>query len=65
MGLMDAFNPEDRIEIKVSEFYKLMKEATKSETMFDILNAETNITKSASILKKLNDYYRKGETNEL
>lgn len=59
MGLMDAFNPEDRVEIKISDFYKMMKESSKSEILFDILNAEPNIAKSGSILKKLNDYYQR------
>lgn len=33
MGIIDAFSAEDRVEVKFSVFYDLMKEATKAEIM--------------------------------
>ena len=33
MGLMDAFNTEDRVQVKFSDFYAMMKEGTRAEMM--------------------------------
>jgi hypothetical protein len=33
MGLMDAFNREDRVEVTFSDFYALMRESAKAELM--------------------------------
>lgn len=31
MSIADAFNPEDRVSVKFSDFYNMMYEAAKSE----------------------------------
>ena len=31
MGLVDAFSAEDRVEVKFSDFYRLMRESAKAE----------------------------------
>lgn len=33
MGLADAFSAEDRVQVKFSDFYEPMKEASKAELM--------------------------------
>ena len=35
MGLMDTINPEDRIEMKFNDFYKLVKNSTSAELMLN------------------------------
>ena len=41
MGIVDAFSKEDRVEVKFSDFYNLMKEATKAEMLMNGANCET------------------------
>lgn len=41
MGLMDAFSSEDRVEVKFSDFYALMKETTKAELMTNGIKCDT------------------------
>ena len=31
MGIMDAFNPEDRVDVKFSDFYTLMQAAAEAQ----------------------------------
>lgn len=38
MGLVDAFNKEDRVQVTFSDFYRLMKYATKAELMMNAVN---------------------------
>lgn len=38
MGLVDAFNKEDRTEIMMSKLYTLMKEGAKAELMMNAVN---------------------------
>lgn len=38
MGIVDAFSAEDRVQVKFSEFYELMKEATKAELIMNAVN---------------------------
>jgi len=35
MGLMDVFTEEERVTLTYSQFYKLVKEATKAEMLFN------------------------------
>lgn len=35
MGLMDAFTSEERVTLTYSQFYQLVKEATKAEMLFN------------------------------
>ena len=36
MGLVDNFTAEDRVSVKFSVFYRLMKEAAKAEVMKEL-----------------------------
>lgn len=38
MGVADAFGKEDRVEVKFSDFYVLVKAALKSELMMNAVN---------------------------
>lgn len=40
MGIMDAFAAEDRVSVKFSDFYVLMREATRAELMFNAVNCD-------------------------
>lgn len=40
MGIVDAFSAEDRVQVKFSEFYELMKEATKAELIMNAVNCD-------------------------
>lgn len=53
MGLMDAFDKEDRISMKYSDVYRLLKTAAKAEVISDIAIVETNPAKAGSIIRKL------------
>ena len=35
MGLMDALNPEDRVQVTFKDFYSLMKQSAKAELMMN------------------------------
>ena len=35
MGIADMINKEDRVEVKFTDFYNLMKEATKAELLMN------------------------------
>lgn len=35
MGMMDAFNPEDRVQVTFSDFYALMKQSVKADLMMN------------------------------
>jgi len=41
MGLTDLFSSEDRVEIKFSDFYSFMKEATKAELLMNGAKCDT------------------------
>lgn len=41
MSLVDAFKAEDRVEVKFSDFYNLMKEATKAELLMNGAKCDT------------------------
>lgn len=40
MGLVDAFNKEDRTEIMMSKLYTLMKEGAKAELMMNAIQCD-------------------------
>lgn len=40
MGLMDAFSPEDRVNVTFSEFYALVREASKAELMMNAVKCK-------------------------
>lgn len=39
MGIMDAFSAEDRISVKFSDFYMLMKGCTERDLITNAVNA--------------------------
>ncbi|MCH5340079.1 MAG: hypothetical protein J1E01_01300 [Acetatifactor sp.] len=41
MGIVDAFSKEDRVEVKFSDFYNLIKESIKAELLTNGINCET------------------------
>ena len=41
MGLLDSITNEDRIQVKFSDFYRLMKEATKAEILTNGIKCDT------------------------
>lgn len=43
MGIMDAINPEDRIEIKKNEYYAMIKNTAQLELMIRLLKNDTPI----------------------
>ena len=40
MGMLDAFTPEDRVQVKFSDFYELMRESAKAEIMMNAINCD-------------------------
>lgn len=40
MGLMDAFNAEDRVTLKVSDYAKVLKEGVKADLMMNAVTCE-------------------------
>ncbi len=40
MGLLDAINKEDRIEVTFSTFYKLVRESAKCELVMNAVNCD-------------------------
>ena len=40
MGLADTFGAEDRVQVKFSDFYKLMKQATKYEIAMNAVGCD-------------------------
>ena len=35
MGMMDAFNPEDRLQVTYSNFYALVKQSVRTDLMMN------------------------------
>lgn len=56
MGLVDSFSAEDRVSVKFSDFYKLMKEAARAEVIKEIVLAEDSAFEAGIIIKKLASY---------
>lgn len=40
MGMLDALSAEDRVEVKFTDFYSLMKEATKAELLENAIRCD-------------------------
>lgn len=40
MGIVDAFSREDRVEVKFSNFYGLMKQAAQYEIAMNAVNCD-------------------------
>ena len=46
MGIVDAFSAEDRVSVKFSDFYRLMKRAAETETKEEVIRKITEIVKN-------------------
>lgn len=42
MGLMDAFTSEERVTLTYSQFYSLVREATKAELLFNCVKCKVS-----------------------
>ncbi len=40
MGLADAFTAEDRVQVKFSDFYNLVRESAKAELMMNAIRCD-------------------------
>lgn len=40
MGFMDAISSEDRVGVKFTDFYRMMREAAKAELMMNAINCD-------------------------
>ena len=40
MGLVDTFSAEDRVDVKFSDFYALMKKAATAELVMNAVNCD-------------------------
>lgn len=40
MGLADSFAAEDRVNVKFSDFYRLIKESTKADLIMNAVNCD-------------------------
>lgn len=40
MGLAEAFGAEDRVQVKFSDFYKIIKESAKAELIMNAVNCD-------------------------
>ena len=40
MGLADTFGAEDRVQVKYSDFYRIIKESTKTELLMNAVNCD-------------------------
>lgn len=66
MGLIDAFNKEDRTEIKMSMLYTLMKEGAKTELMMNAIQCDVPHKYIREMMTGLKEYQdKKVETEEL
>ena len=53
MGLIDNFSAEDRVPVKFSDFYDLMKEAAKAEVIKELVLVEKDNWYAGNIIRKL------------
>lgn len=42
MGIMDAFEKEDRAEIKITSLYQMLREAAKCELLMNAVNCHVD-----------------------
>ena len=40
MGIIDAFSAEDRVSVRFSDFYRLMRESAKTELVMNAVNCD-------------------------
>lgn len=61
MGIADAFNPEDRVEVKITDLYRFMEEAVRGELIQDLA-----MSQGAYAGTVIHDFvkYRRGEKDD-
>lgn len=61
MGIADAFNPEDRVEVKITDLYRFLKEAARGELIQDLA-----MSQGAYAGAVIHDFvtYRRGEKDD-
>ena len=53
MGMMEAFEREDRVQIKYSDLFRMMKTAARAEIIEEIVLAESHSLTAGTMIKKL------------
>lgn len=64
MGLVDAFNKEDRTEIMMSKLYTLMKEGAKAEIMMNAIQCDVPHKYIREMMTGLKEDQEKNEETE-
>lgn len=62
MGIADAFNPEDRVEIKITDLYRFMEEAARGELIQEL--AMSQGAYAGKVIHDLVAYRREEKDNE-
>ena len=62
MGIADAFNPEDRVEVKITDLYRFMEEAARGELIQDL--AMSQGAYAGTIIHDLVTYRREEKDDE-
>jgi hypothetical protein len=60
-SITDMFTPDEKVTLKYSEFYTLLKEASLAETIKDLAMCEESPKKAGAIIKKLIEYQNGGK----
>lgn len=53
MGLIDSFNAEDRVSIKVLDLYRMMRDAAYAEVMEELARKLDGSKMTGYVIKKL------------
>lgn len=62
MGIADAFNPEDRVEVKITDLYRFMEEAARGELIQDLAMSQGSY--AGTIIHDLVTYRREEKDDE-
>ena len=62
MGIADAFNPEDRVEVKITDLYRFMEEAARGELIQDL--AMSQGAYAGTVIHNLVAYRREEKDDE-
>lgn len=60
-SITDMFTPDEKVTMKHSDFYTLLKEASRAEIIRDLAMCEGNPKKAGTIIKKLVKYQDGGK----
>ena len=62
MGLADAFSSEERIPMRFSEFYELVKTTAKGELLINAVNADVPHEYIRSMITGINEFKQSIDT---